>query len=705
MKQFYGLTMMMVLLMLGVAMPAMADSYKGTLKRHSVKMEYSFSGCKLTKKDNPVLGANGAQYATHVYYSGEVKPGASISAMCKKLTGVDIANKKDVGIGAVVTTTNGKTRDLVGKEDDRSASASFTVPNDASEVTLSMACRSWNTTLMAVVELKVVKDNPAKQTTNSGTSVNAGTTFKDQVTHDGHTMKYSITGPTIKLKQKAVSLDNPTGKPGYRQEIEGYVKEGQTINVELEKISGSDTPEVFIVFDYTKKSAAPSFGAQMVKREKVDRLSKSYRVPSDAWSVDITIHYQIPHKASDTDIDIEVRLYTDESVLSSKSSSSSSFSSSSSSSTPSFKMDDVSPDENCPICKKGYSGFTPLSIRPSGNSTISRICKSTTKNSQKGGLMLRDAVYYYDYLTTYDREWLVLYYDDSFDNTLTVTPQSTVHCEPLANGNARWFVHKGALVGQHLKKVGNVRPELQLTNCAAYPKGTVYVAEDDGKNSRVYLLEGAMEVTSHKTKQKVNLQPGQMTTVTTNGQQNVQTFDVAAIKKKYEISASVAVASSSGGGDVFTVDKLNYKILSSNTVELTYVKMQTYKGHVRIPSTVTYQGKTYRVVTIGKKVFNDQRELTSVEIPSSVVKIEEDAFYNTGITQVTVPADNVRIDKFAFRSCRKLVTATVRGRTPSCSFDAFYGCSSMKELWIRDIKETSYGKNPNGTKAIIKRLQ
>ena len=191
MKQFYGLTMMMVALMLGVAMPAMADSYKGTLKRHSVKMEYSFSGCKLTKKEGPQLTSDGPRYGPTVFYEGEVKPGASILAMCKKLTGIDIENKKDVGIGAIVTTTNGKTRELVGKEDDRSVSVSFTIPNDASEVTFTMACRNWNTTLMVMVELKVVKDAPAKQTTNSGTSVNAGTTFKDQVTHDGHTMKYS----------------------------------------------------------------------------------------------------------------------------------------------------------------------------------------------------------------------------------------------------------------------------------------------------------------------------------------------------------------------------------------------------------------------------------------------------------------------------------------------------------------------------------
>ena len=158
-------------------------------------------------------------------------------------------------------------------------------------------------------------------------------------------------------------------------------------------------------------------------------------------------------------------------------------------------------------------------------------------------------------------------------------------------------------------------------------------------------------------------------------------------------------------GLVFTVDKLHYKILSNNTVEVTGDLRGTYKGRVVIPTQVKHNGTTYRVVGIGKNAFANQTDMTSVDIPQSVVTIQENAFNNTGLTQVTIPADNVKIVKWAFHNCRRLVTATIRGKTPGCSSEAFDGCSRMRELWIRDIKPQNYGKKLVGTNAIIKRLE
>ena len=157
-------------------------------------------------------------------------------------------------------------------------------------------------------------------------------------------------------------------------------------------------------------------------------------------------------------------------------------------------------------------------------------------------------------------------------------------------------------------------------------------------------------------------------------------------------------------GLVFTADKINYKILSNNTVEVTGELRGNYKGRVSIPSQVKHNGTTYRVVGIGKNAFANQTNMTSVDIPSSVVTIKEDAFNNAGLTQVSIPGNSVKIAKWAFHNCRKLTTATVSGRTPNCSPEAFVGCSSMRELYIRDIKPQNYGKRLTGTNAIIKKL-
>lgn len=53
-----------------------------------------------------------------------------------------------------------------------------------------------------------------------------------------------------------------------------------------------------------------------------------------------------------------------------------------------------------------------------------------------------------------------------------------------------------------------------------------------------------------------------------------------------------------------------------------------YTGHVVIPETVTYNGNTYPVITIGDYAFYGCSDLTSVTIPNSVSTIGYDAFYN-----------------------------------------------------------------------------
>lgn len=75
-----------------------------------------------------------------------------------------------------------------------------------------------------------------------------------------------------------------------------------------------------------------------------------------------------------------------------------------------------------------------------------------------------------------------------------------------------------------------------MTYCTAKPTGTTYVLENDGKSSRVYLLEGSMEVTSKKGSKKSTLKPGQTATVNNQGQMSVKSFDVGAMAKKYKIS-------------------------------------------------------------------------------------------------------------------------------------------------------------------------
>ena len=77
----------------------------------------------------------------------------------------------------------------------------------------------------------------------------------------------------------------------------------------------------------------------------------------------------------------------------------------------------------------------------------------------------------------------------------------------------------------------------------------------------------------------------------------------------------------------FEVDGIYYNKLSSTTVEVADCP-DKITGDVTIPETVTYEGSTYSVTSIGESAFDGCSSLTSISIPNSVTSIGNGAFFN-----------------------------------------------------------------------------
>jgi hypothetical protein len=134
--------------------------------------------------------------------------------------------------------------------------------------------------------------------------------------------------------------------------------------------------------------------------------------------------------------------------------------------------------------------------------------------------------------------------------------------------------------------------------------------------------------------------------------------------------------------------------------------VRTYADTIEVPSSVSYNGQTLRVVAIGKEAFMGCDSLKMVILPESVNSIGEGAFtlckklksFNlpSGVTElplcafsqcssldsIDLPANIKTIGKMAFYACTRIQKIYLHEGLTSIGEMAFYDCSSTK---LQDI--------------------
>lgn len=102
---------------------------------------------------------------------------------------------------------------------------------------------------------------------------------------------------------------------------------------------------------------------------------------------------------------------------------------------------------------------------------------------------------------------------------------------------------------------------------------------------------------------------------------------------------------------------------SSQSVSVTYKVMNgmrysgCYSGNIIIPSEIIYKGKKLTVESIGKNAFENCVDLLSINLPNSIITIEQQAFKNCKkLSKIDFPKSLKTIESEAFDNCRDIKT-------------------------------------------------
>ena len=144
-----------------------------------------------------------------------------------------------------------------------------------------------------------------------------------------------------------------------------------------------------------------------------------------------------------------------------------------------------------------------------------------------------------------------------------------------------------------------------------------------------------------------------------------------------------------------TIDGITYALnTSTSTATVTY----TPSGSVIIPATVKYNNRTYNVTAITDVNF----EITSCEIPEGVTSIGTAFQGRNYLTSIIIPSTVKRIENEAFKNSSSLITVYIPEGLTYIGTNAFQNCSGLQSITIPTTL-TSMGANSfNGCKKLAK---
>ncbi len=105
-------------------------------------------------------------------------------------------------------------------------------------------------------------------------------------------------------------------------------------------------------------------------------------------------------------------------------------------------------------------------------------------------------------------------------------------------------------------------------------------------------------------------------------------------------------------------------------------------GAITIPSTIQPgDGNTYTVIGLRNGVFENNTNITSVNIPSTVTNLPHSLFKGcTKLTSITIPSSITSLTDNMFKGCTSLTSYTIPISITSIGNNVFDGCTNLKSL-------------------------
>lgn len=183
-----------------------------------------------------------------------------------------------------------------------------------------------------------------------------------------------------------------------------------------------------------------------------------------------------------------------------------------------------------------------------------------------------------------------------------------------------------------------------------------------------------------------------------------------------------------GCGNTVSADGLTYKVLSQKNRQLSLTKQTlAYSGTVTVPDKVTVDGTVYSVVEIGSNTFDANKTVTAVQLPGTLLVINNYAFCNstvatmnmpasvmmlkegccTGIalTEVSMPPRLKRLENLSFAKCPNLTKAVLNDSLTYMGNSALGECPNLKTVEggrnIVTLMESVFLKDANLTEYVL----